>query len=215
VLLRGTCHDTGQRECVLKRKLLTMAAVMLVVLPLSGARMDSAVRYNVDASHSHIGFSVRHLAVATVRGNFNRFSGHVMLDEQDITRSTVQVTIEAGSIDTGNERRDADLRSASFFEVEKYPSVTFNGKRVERRGDELMLVGDLTIRDVTREVRIPFELTGPVASANGQKRFGAEGTLRINRFDYRLQWNDLREAVPVVGDEVRIELSIEAVTPRQ
>ncbi|HSJ09327.1 MAG TPA: YceI family protein [Longimicrobiales bacterium] len=193
--------------------------VLALALPLTAARpmagQSDPERYNIDASHSYVGFSVRHLAVTNVRGKFTRFSGHIMLNEQDMTKSTVNVTIEAGSIDTSNERRDADLRSDNFFDAGTFPSITFVGRRVERGDDGLVLVGDLTMRDVTKEVRVPFELTGPVVSANGQKRIGAEGTLRVNRFDYGLKWNTLREAVPVVGEEVRIELNVEAVTPRQ
>lgn len=198
----------------MKRAVLVAVVAMLAV-PLTAGRWSDVQRYDFDVAHTYIGFTVRHLAVANVRGKFTRFEGHIMLDENDVTRSSVQVRIDAGSIDTSNDRRDDHLRSADFFEVEKFPSLTFVGRRVERSGDGLVLVGDLTIRDVTREVRMPFELTGPVVTANGQKMLGAEGSLRINRFDYGLQWNRITEAVQVVGDEVRIDLSVEARTPRQ
>lgn len=172
------------------------------------------VRFDLDPAHTHIGFSVRHMMVTNVRGRFNRFSGSVMLDPEDVTGSRVAVRIEAASIDTDNDRRDEHLRSADFFEVERFPHLVFESRRVERAGDDLVLVGDLTIRDVTREVRIPFELTGPLNVGNGQQRLGAEGTLRLNRFDYGLRWNRITESVQVVGDEVRIELNVSAVTPR-
>jgi polyisoprenoid-binding protein YceI len=175
------------------------------------AEQASVERYEIDAAHSNVDFVVRHLGVASVRGQFTRFSGHIMVDAADVTRSTVSVTIEAGSVDTRNQRRDDHLRSADFFEAERFPTLTFEGRRVEVAGGEHVLVGDLTIRDVTREVRIPFEMTGPVPMGEGQKRMGAEGTLRVNRFDYGLRWNRITEAVQVVGDEVRIELSISAV----
>jgi polyisoprenoid-binding protein YceI len=184
-------------------------------LSLTAASTTSVERYDFDTSHTYIGFNVRHLAVTNVKGKFTRFSGHITLDESDVTRSTVHVTIDAGSIDTSNQRRDDHLRSGDFFEVERFPNLTFVGRRVERSGDDLVLVGDLTIRDVTKEVRMPFELTGPVTTSNGQKLLGAEGSLRVNRFDYGLRWNRLTEAVQVVGDEVRIELHVEARTPRQ
>jgi polyisoprenoid-binding protein YceI len=195
-------------------------AVAVVVLAatsllLTAASTTTVERYDFDAAHTYIGFNVRHLAVTNVKGKFTRFSGHIMLDESDVTRSTVNVTVDVGSIDTGNQRRDDHLRSGDFFEVERFPDLTFVGRRVERSGDDLVLVGDLTIRDVTREVRMPFELTGPVTTSNGQKLLGAEGSLRVNRFDYGLRWNRLTEAVQVVGDEVRIELHVEARTPRQ
>jgi polyisoprenoid-binding protein YceI len=188
------------------------AVLPLAVLVSLGAGEQRVVeRYEIDGVHSNVDFVVRHLGVASVRGQFTRFSGHIMLDEADLTRSTVHVTIEAGSVDTRNQRRDDHLRSSDFFEAERFPTLTFAGRGVERAGDGHVLVGDLTIRDVTREVRIPFEMTGPVAMGDGQKRMGAEGTLRVNRFDYGLRWNRITEAVQVVGDEVRIELSISAV----
>jgi polyisoprenoid-binding protein YceI len=168
-------------------------------------------RYEIDTTHSNVDFVVRHLGVTNVRGQFTRFSGHIVLDEADVTRSTVDVVIDAASVDTRNGRRDDHLRSADFFEVEQFPELRFLGRRVERDGSGHVLVGDLSIRDVTREVRIPFELTGPVPMGEGQRRLGAEGTIRVNRFDYGLRWNRITEAVQVVGDEVRIELSISAV----
>jgi polyisoprenoid-binding protein YceI len=169
-------------------------------------------RYEIDVAHSSVDFVVRHLGVTNVRGRFGRFGGHVELDAGDVTRSRVEVTIDAASVDTQNERRDNHLRSDDFFEVEAYPSLSFLGRRVERAGDGLVLVGDLTIRGVTREVRIPFELTGPVQIGANRKRVGAEGALVINRFDYGLRWNRFTEAVQVVADAVRIELSISAVS---
>ena len=182
--------------------------------PSPGSAQPTLQRYEIDRGHSHVGFVVRHLAVTNVRGSFTRFSGHLMLDENDLTNSSVNVTIEANSIDTSHERRDNDLRSDNFFDVERFPTITFTSTRIERVDDGYVMVGDMTVRDVTKEVRIPFEVTGPI-ELQGRKRVGAEATFRINRFDYGLQWNRLQEAVPVVGDEVRIELSIEAITPRQ
>lgn len=197
----------------------TLLAALLVFTPGTASAQGPAAsdpeRFDFDVAHTNIDFVVRHLAVANVRGKFNRFSGHILLDPADITRSTVSVTIDARSIDTANERRDDHLRSADFFEVEKYPTLTFTSRRVERTGDGFVAVGDLTIRDVTREVRIPFEVSGPISVGNGQRAIGVEGALRVNRFDYGLQWNRITEAVQVVGDEVRIELNVSARTPRQ
>lgn len=193
---------------VLRR--LTVAAAV-VLLPSTVAAQEL---YTIDTSHSDISFTVRHLGVSNVRGSFGTVSGQITLDENDITKSSVNVTIDAASIDTEHERRDNDLRSEGFFDVAKYPNITFRSTRVEKSGAELVLVGELTMKDVTKEVRIPFEMTGPLVSANGQKRIGATGSLRVNRFDYNLRWNNLREAVPIVGDEVRIDLSVGATTPR-
>lgn len=190
------------------------AAAVLAGVVAAGGDVAAQERFEIDASHSNVDFVVRHLGVANVRGTFGRFSGHIVLDEADVTRSTVEVTVDASSIDTRNERRDADLRGENFFEVERFPTLRFEGRQVERDGDGLVLVGDLTIRDVTREVRIPFELTGPVAIGENQRRLAAEGAVRVNRFDYGLRWNRITEAVQVVGNDVLIELRISAVARR-
>lgn len=192
-----------------------VGVVAVAGLSVTAADRPDLVRFDIDTNHSYVGFTVRHLGVSNVKGKFTRFDGHIMLNEADVTKSTVNVTIEAGSIDTSNERRDNHLRSEDFFEAETYPNLTFVSSRIEETADGLVLIGDLTMRDVTREVSIPFEIAGPVTTESGRKRLGAEGTLRINRFDYGLQWNRIQEAVQVVGDEVRIELNIEANTPRQ
>jgi polyisoprenoid-binding protein YceI len=196
-------------------RLMRFGIVAVLGLSLTAAGRPDPVRFDIEQSHSYVGFTVRHLGVANVKGKFTRFGGHIMLNEADVTQSSVNVTIEAGSIDTSNERRDNHLRSEDFFEAETWPELTFVSRRIERSADGLVMIGDLTIRDVTKEVSIPFELVGPVTSESGRKRLGAEGTLRINRFDYGLQWNRIQEAIQVVGDEVRIELQIEANTPRQ
>lgn len=196
-------------------RVMRMGVVAVAGLSLMAAGRPDPERFDIDPNHSYVGFTVRHLGVSNVKGKFTRFSGHIMLNEADVTRSAVNVTIETGSVDTSNDRRDNHLRSGDFFEAETYPNLTFVSRRIERSADGLVLIGDLTIRDVTREVSIPFELAGPVTTESGRKRLGAEGSLRIDRFDYGLQWNRIQEAVQVVGDEVRIELNIEANTPRQ
>lgn len=195
--------------------MMRMGVVAAAGLSLTAATRPDVVRFDIDPSHSYMGFTVRHLGVSNVKGKFTRFSGHIMLNESNVTESEVNITIETGSIDTSNERRDNHLRSDDFFNAEAFPNITFVSSRIEESADGLVLVGDLTIRDVTKQVRIPFELAGPVTTESGRRRLGAEGTLRVNRFDYRLQWNRIQEAVQVVGDDVRIELNIEANTPRQ
>lgn len=181
--------------------------------PMSG---PEPVRYVFDRSHTQLGFVARHMLVTNVRGAFGEFEGEILLDEQNLANSSVTVTIQAASVDSGNERRDADLRSPNFFEVERFPTITFVSTRVETGGEQHVLIGDLTIRDVTKEVRIPFELTGPVETAPGQKRIGIEGRLTVNRFEWGLMWDrKIETGGLVVAEEVRLELNVEAVTPRQ
>ena len=174
----------------------------------------TSVRYVLDGAHTYIGFSARHMLVTRVRGKFNEFEGEILLDTADITRSVANVTIQTASVDTDNDRRDNHLRSEDFFEAERFPTITFRGTGVARRGDQLFLVGDLTIRDVTRPVEIPFELNGPVG-APGEQRIGAEGELTVDRFDYGLKWDRAVETGGlVVSREVTLELSVEARQPR-
>jgi len=192
---------------------LPLTAALLLPLLFAGATADTVQRFEIDRNHSRVGFAVRHMGVATVRGEFRDFEGHLLLNTDDITQSTVHVVVQTATIDTGNERRDNHLRSDDFFNAERFPTITFEGRRVERAGDGHVLVGDLTIRDVTREVRIPFELSGPL-ELDGRRRLGAEGQVRVNRKEFNLLWNNMVEGVSVVSDEVRLELAIEAATPR-
>ncbi|HEU5208658.1 MAG TPA: YceI family protein [Longimicrobiales bacterium] len=192
---------------------LPVAAALMLPLLFTAAVPDTVQRFEIDRNHSRVGFAVRHMGVATVRGEFREFEGHLLLNSEDITQSTAQVVIQTATIDTGNERRDNHLRSDDFFNAERFPTITFDGRRVEQTGDGYALVGDLTIRDVTKEVRIPFELNGPI-TLDGRQRLGAEGEVEIDRKEFNLLWNNMVEGISVVSDDVRIELAIEAATPR-
>jgi polyisoprenoid-binding protein YceI len=191
----------------------TRAIVTCVaVLALTAGKRVETEKYIIDAEDTYIGFSARHMMVTTVKGKFKSFSGEIDVDEKDITKSTAHIAIDAASLSTDNDRRDNHLKSDDFLNVAKFPQITFVGKRVEKQGTQLTLVGDLTIRDVTREARIPFTMTGPTRAANGRKSIGIEGELTINRFDFNLRYNRFAESVQVVGPEVRVELAVAAVT---
>lgn len=192
---------------------LHVTGALLLPLLFTAAVPDDVQRFEIDRTHSRVGFAVRHMGVATVRGEFRDFEGHLLLNTADITKSTVSIVIRTATIDTGNERRDNHLRSDDFFNAEQYPTITFETRRVEQGADGYVLVGDLTIRDVTKEVHIPFELNGPITLGDRQ-RLGAEGSVQVNRKDFKLMWNNMVEGVNVVSDDVRIELAIEAATPR-
>ena len=186
---------------------------LLTALVLTAAA-PAPERYELDRNHTRIGFVVKHMMVTNVRGVFTDFSGHIIYDEDRPENSSVEVTIGTASVDTNVERRDNHLRSADFFDVERFPQMTFRSTRVESTADGLVAVGDLTIRDVTREVRLPIELSGPITFADGRKRLGASTRLTIIRQDWGLTYARLVEAVAVVGDEVTIEIDVEAATPR-
>lgn len=191
----------------MRRILITM---LLMGTMLAGSA-HAGEAYEVERAHSSISFAVTHMVLSKTKGQFQDFSGKVMLDEKDITNSSVEVTIKTASIDTDDPKRDGHLKSADFFDVEKYPTITFKSKKVMKSNAGFSVVGDLTIRDVTKEVTIPFTMKGPI-SAMGSKRFGAEGSLTINRQDFGVSWSQtLDNGGLVVGNEVEIALQIEAV----
>lgn len=167
----------------------------------------------IDASHSVITFSVRHMMISKVRGRFTRFDGTVDFDEQNPTNSKVQVTIDASSIDTRDERRDGHLISPDFLDVANYPTLTFVSKRVEVIDESHgRIIGDLTIRGVTREVTLDVEYNGQSKSPWGTISAGFSATTKINRKDWGLTWNVALETGGVlVGEEVTIEIEIEIV----
>ena len=168
--------------------------------------------WTIDPAHSAVEFGVRHMMISTVRGRFAKVTGTLVLDEEDVTRSKVEVEIDADSIDTREEKRDAHLRSADFFEVEKYPKLTFVSRRVERSGDGLKVTGDLTIRDTTKEVVLDVEDLGRVKDPWGGDRASFSATGKLQRSEYGLKWNQALEAGGVmVSDEVKLIIEAQLV----
>ena len=170
-------------------------------------------RWEIDSSHSSVHFSVRHLVIAKVRGSFARWSGTVQAPDGDFSKATVAVTIDASSIDTGVADRDTHLKSGDFFDVAQYPELRFVGKRVQpRSGDEIDVVGDLTIKGITREVVLHVERLGQTKDPWGNVRAAFSAKASIDRKDFGLTWNQVLETGGVmVGDRVEIEAEIEAV----
>jgi polyisoprenoid-binding protein YceI len=167
--------------------------------------------WEVDNSHSHITFTVRHMVFAKVRGAFKSWSAKLDLAD-DLAKSSVKVEIDAASIDTNEEKRDGHLRSADFFDAEKFPKLTFQSKSVEKKGDKLALLGDLTIRGVTHPVTLEIEETGRGKDPWGQQRVAFSGHTKIKRGDFGLKWNQALEAGGVlVGEDVQIDVDVEAV----
>ncbi len=170
-------------------------------------------RWEIDSSHSSVHFSVRHLVIAKVRGSFTRWSGTVQVPDGDFSKATVAITIDASSIDTGVADRDAHLKSADFFDAATYPELRFVGTRVQARsGAELDVVGDLTIKGITREVVLRVEQHGRAKDPWGNVRAAFTAKTSIDRKDFGLTWNQALETGGVmVGDRVEIEAEIEAV----
>jgi len=191
---------------------LTFLIAPAIFILLSPGGAAAAEKYVLDPPHSGADFSVRHMVITNVKGGFSDISGVIVLDDQDITRSSVDVTIKAASIYTNNEKRDDHLRSADFLDVQKFPDITFKSTSIRKTNDGLVMTGLLTIRDVSKEVSFPFEMTDKIVDPWGNTRFGAEGTLEIDRRDYGLNWNKALETGGVlVGNEVGIDLNIQAM----
>ena len=188
------------------------SAIALITTSLLGlAGSASAAEWTIDPSHTAAQFSVKHLMVSTVRGQFQKVSGTINLDDKDITKSTLDITIDATSIDTREPKRDAHLRSPDFFDVQTYPTLTFKSTAVSRAGDKLLVKGNLTIRNVTKEVTLTVEGPTPaIKNPWGATVRGATATGRINRKDFGLNWNKALETGGVlVGDEVQLLIDAE------
>ncbi len=187
-----------------------LLASLLAIAPAFALAATSS--WNVDPSHSQVGFGVKHLVISTVRGEFKTYSGKIALDEADVTKSTVEATIDVNSIDTKVADRDAHLRSPDFFDAAKYPSMTFRSTKVAKAGKgKLKVTGDLTLRGVTKPVVLEVATTPEVKGMQGEARRGFAATTKISRKAFGLTWNNLVEAGPAVGDEVTITLELEAV----
>jgi polyisoprenoid-binding protein YceI len=170
-------------------------------------------RWVLDASHSHISFSVRHLMISNVRGEFGKVSAEASYDPQRPEASQINATIDVTSINTREDKRDAHLRSPDFFDVENHPTITFASTSVRRRGEGLEVVGDLTIRGTTRQVTLSVEeITPEHTDPWGNRRVGASARTRIRRSDFGMRWNAALEAGGVlVGDDVTIQLEAELI----
>lgn len=172
--------------------------------------------YNFDKAHSFIGFKVKHMGLIEVPGFFRDFTGTVNYDAKDPAKSSVEFTAKATSVDTGVAGRDNHLRSADFFEVEKYPDVTFKSTKVEKKGSGWMVTGDFTMKGVTKSVTFPFNIAGflPADQRSGGK-MGVTAQTTLNRRDYGVNYGtNMPNGTAVLSDEVRIDLQIEANRPR-
>lgn len=169
--------------------------------------------WEIDPSHSQATFAVKHMMISTVKGHFNVISGHLHIDEQNPANSWVDAQVDAGSVDTRDERRDGHLRSPDFFDAEQYPTINFKSTKVELLGDnEYRVLGNLTIRGVTREVAFKAEYAGQGKDPWGGQRAGLSATAKINRKDFGMTFNTALETGGVmVGDEVKVEIDLEAV----
>ena len=174
---------------------------------------EAAGTYSIDPWHTNVGFRVRHMGLAIVLGEFTDYTATISYVPDDITKSWVQFTAKVASLDTGVKQRDDHLRSADFFEVEKYPELTFRSTRIKRKSEKTFIAyGDLTIKNVTKQVALPVAFYGAIKDSQGQTRLGGSATLNINRLDYGIRWSRaLDNGSLVVDNNVQIELQFEAL----
>jgi len=166
----------------------------------------------VDGAHTAAQFSVKHMMVSTVRGTLGKVSGTIDYDGKSVESIKADISIDVNGVNTGTEGRDKDLRSPNFFDVAQYPTVTFKSKKVEPAGaGKFKLIGDLTMHGVTREVALSVEGPSPILKQpNGAQKVGASASLTLNRHDFGLHYNRVMESAPVVGDEVAVQIDVEA-----
>jgi polyisoprenoid-binding protein YceI len=189
----------------------SMAFLLALFLAVSAAAQTST--WTIDPKHSTAQFTVRHLAISNVSGNFTNVTGTIDLNEKDITQSQVSAVIDVSSVDTRVSDRDKDLRSPNFFDVEKYPTIEFKSKRIVNNGGKLQVIGDLTMHGTTREVTL--DVDGPTPELNdpwGNVRRGFSASTTLNRKDFGLTYNHaLKTGEAVVGDNVKIQIDLELI----
>jgi len=188
----------------------TLSALAIALFLLPAATLTAAAQdtWQIDPMHSSAQFSVRHLGISTVRGAFTKVSGTIVVDDANPSRGQVQATIDAASVDTRVEMRDNDLRSPNFFDVQKYPTITFSSKKIEAAGaGKLKVTGDLTIHGVTKEVVLDVDgPSAPVKDPWGNQRIGASASTTINRMDFGVSGSP-----GLVGDDIAITIDIEMI----
>ncbi len=194
----------------------SIAALLITVVSLtlggvSDARAEAAA-YDIDPDHSQVIFKVKHMGISTVTGRFDLIEGSYTFDDADMSKSSVETTITAASINTNEQKRDKHLKSPEFLNVEKYPTITFKSKEVRKDGDDFTIVGDLTINGVTKQVELDAEYGGKAQDPMGDERTAFTAETKIDRKDFGITWNKtLDSGGLVVGDDVKIELEVEGI----
>jgi polyisoprenoid-binding protein YceI len=190
---------------------LTLAATLVAILAVSSPA--AVTTWQIDPAHTAAGFSVKHMMISTVRGQFKGVTGTVNWDDQDISKSSVDVTIDANTVDTGEPKRDADLKSANFFDVAHYPTITFKSVKIEKiSAAKMKVTGDLTIRGITKPAVLDVEgPSGAIKDPYGNTRVALNATTTINRMDYGVKWNAKLDGGVVVGDDVNINIDLEMI----
>jgi polyisoprenoid-binding protein YceI len=191
---------------------LSLAATIAATLAVSSPAATTT--WQIDPAHTAAGFSVKHMMIATVRGQFKGVTGSVNWDDQDLSNSIVDVTIDANTVDTGEPKRDADLKSANFFDVAHYPTITFKSTKIERiSAAKVKVAGNLTIHGITKPVVLDVEgPSGAIKDPYGNTRVALNASTIVNRMDYGVKWNAKMDGGGiVVGDDVNINIDLEMI----
>lgn len=199
------------------KKFITNACVTIAALGAFNTQVlaetkFSAGTYQIDTAHSKVGFEIPHLVISTVEGRFSKFDGDIVLAEK-FEKSTVKVNIDLNSIETSNGKRDEHLKGSDFFDVAKYPQMKFEATEVKGTPEAFQATGNLTLHGVTKKVTLDGKYLGTVADMMGNQKAAFSAKTKINRKDFGLTWNKAVEAGPVVGDDVTIDLRIQAGRP--
>ncbi|MGM0580457.1 MAG: YceI family protein [Bacteroidota bacterium] len=169
-----------------------------------------ATKWNIDPMHSEVQFKVKHLVISTVTGQFNKFEGSLESEKEGFDGAKAEFQLESASIDTNVDDRDNHLKSADFFDAEKFPHIKFNNGKLTKSGDDYKLMGELTIKDVTKPITLDVEYGGSMVDGYGQNKAGFEITGKINRKEFGLTWNAVTEAGGVVvGDDVKLQMNVQ------
>jgi polyisoprenoid-binding protein YceI len=187
-----------------------IAALAVAIAP--ALAFGQAATWNIDSSHTRTGFSVKHLVISDVKGEFGKTSGKAQIDDADLSRSSVEVTIEVGSVDTRDEKRDNHLKSADFFDAAKFPTITFKSTKVTPGKDGAITVaGNLTMRGVTKPVTLEGSITKAITDPLGFSRRGASFAGKLDRKEWGVSWSKVTDVGAVVGDEVKLDIQSELV----
>jgi polyisoprenoid-binding protein YceI len=184
----------------------TRLSVLLGFMLMVTAQVFGADEFTIDPVHSSANFAVKHLMISTVHGRFSDVSGTIIYDEKDPSKSSVLAVIKTASVNTDNQMRDKDLRSANFFETDKYPEMRFQSTKVEKAGEQLQVTGNLTMKGVTHQIMLPITLAR--AEVKGKTHIGIETSTTLNRFDYNVSFDSTGATV---GKEIKIDINVEAV----
>ena len=187
-----------------------IAALAVAIAP--ALAFGQATTWNIDSSHTRTGFSVKHLVISDVKGEFAKTAGKAQIDDADVSKSSVEVTIEVGSIDTRDEKRDNHLKSADFFDAAKFPAITFKSTKVVAGKDGALTVdGNLTMHGVTKPVTLEGSITKAITDPWGLTRRGASFTGKLDRKEWGVSWSKVTDVGAVVGDEVKLDIQAELV----